>query len=114
MSNNTIGSTKHTEQAILNRTFDAEFDIVAVEALGYDGANLQRIKTNSAGKLQVDTVTGFEIPPYDEIDLTYVAAGDGDGAGEVETAIYSLDGTPHTTLTLTYNASNEISNVTKT
>ena len=112
MSNNTIGSTKHTEQAILNRTFDAEFDIVAVEALGYDGANLQRIKTNSAGKLQVDTVTGFEIPEYDEIDLTYVAAGN--GAGEVETAIYSLDGTPHTTLTLTYNAANEISNVTKT
>ena len=112
MSNNTIGSTKHTEQAIQNRSFDEEFNIATREIVGYDGANLQRIKVNTDGKLQVDTVTGFEIPEYDEIDLTYVAAGN--GAGEVETAIYSLDGTPHTTLTLTYNAANEISNVTKT
>jgi len=107
MSNNQIGSTTHTEQAILNRTFDPDFEIVAVEALGYDGSALQRLKVNSDGTLAF----GFKIPAYDEIDMTYVATGDGEG--EVETIIYSLDGTPHTTLTLTYNADCDITNVIK-
>jgi len=52
---------------------------------------------------------------YDYIALTYVAAGN--GAGEVETAIYKTEGSGGTTvatLTLTYNASNEIATVTKT
>jgi len=55
MSNNTIGSTKHTEQAIQNRSFDAEFDIATREIVGYDGSNLQRIKVNTDGSLVTDT-----------------------------------------------------------
>jgi len=52
---------------------------------------------------------------YDYVALTYVAAGN--GAGEVETAIYKTGGSGGSTvatLTLAYNASNEISNITKT
>lgn len=88
----------HTEQEILNSSFDNELGVSMTELIGADG-NLMDL-------------AGFNIPSYDEIDLTYVAAGNGEG--EIETAIYSKDSTPHTTLTLTYNGDDEISNVTKT
>jgi len=51
---------------------------------------------------------------YDYIALTYVAAGD--GVGEIETVTYKTGGSSGTTvatLTLAYNASNEISSITK-
>ena len=57
----------------------------------------------------------FNIGSYDYIDLTYVSGGNGDG--EIETAVYKTGGSTGTTvaiLTLAYNASNEISSVTKT
>ena len=60
-------------------------------------------------------IAGFTITGYDYIALTYVAAGN--GAGEIETAIFKTngaDGTTIATLTLTYNASNEVATVTKT
>lgn len=53
----------------------------------------------------------FLIPEYDSIDLTYVAAGN--GAGEIETVVYKLGATTVATLTLAYNASDEISSITK-
>lgn len=59
-------------------------------------------------------IAGFVPTAYDYIALTYVAAGD--GAGEVETAIFKTGGSGGTTiatLTLTYNASDEIATVTK-
>ena len=58
---------------------------------------------------------GFDIGVYDYIALTYVAAGN--GAGEIETVIYKTGGSGGSivaTLTLAYNASNEISSITKT
>lgn len=58
---------------------------------------------------------GFEIPAYDYIALTYVAAGN--GAGEIETVVYKTGGSGGSTvatITLAYNASNEISSITKT
>ena len=60
-------------------------------------------------------LVGFEIPAYNYIALTYVAAGN--GAGEIETVTYKTGGSGGTvvaTLTLTYNASDEIATVTKT
>jgi len=63
----------------------------------------------------LDNLVGFEIPAYDYLALTYVASGS--GVGEVETVIYKTGGSGGTTvatLTLTYNASNEVSSVTKT
>lgn len=60
-------------------------------------------------------IAGFTVTGYDYIALTYVAAGN--GAGEIETATFKsggAGGTTIATLTLTYNASNEIATVTKT
>ena len=60
-------------------------------------------------------IAGFTVTGYDYIALTYVAAGN--GAGEIETAIFKQNGASGTTiatLTLTYNASNEVATVTKT
>lgn len=67
-------------------------------------------------QINVDSlpVGGFNIPVYDYIALTYVAAGN--GAGEVETVVYKTEGSGGTTvatLTLTYNASNNIVTITK-
>jgi len=73
MSNNTIGSTKHTEQAIQNRSFDAEFDIATREIVGYDGSNLQRIKVNTDGKLLVDVSDGFD--PDDDVTTNVSIVG---------------------------------------
>lgn len=58
---------------------------------------------------------GFNIPPYDTIVLSYVAAGN--GMGEIETAVYKVGGVAGSTvatITLSYNASNEIATVVKT
>jgi len=63
----------------------------------------------------IDNLVGFEIPAYDYLALTYVASGN--GAGEVETVVYKTGGSGGTTvatLTLAYNASNEVSAVAKT
>lgn len=48
---------------------------------------------------------------YDAIDLTYVASGN--GVGEVETVTYKLSGSTVATLTLSYDASNRLSGVSK-
>jgi hypothetical protein len=42
-------------------------------------------------------IAGFEIPPYDEIDITYYGA-----TNNIATVVYSNDGSPVATLTLTY------------
>jgi len=58
---------------------------------------------------------GLVVDPYDYIGLTYVAAGNGEG--EIETATYKSGGSGGTTvatLSLTYDASDRISTVTKT
>lgn len=70
---------------------------------------------NRAQDLPLPVSIGFEIPAYDYIALTYVAAGN--GAGEIETVVYKSGGSGGTvvaTLTLAYNASDEISSITKT
>jgi len=49
---------------------------------------------------------------YDEINLTYVSAGN--GIGEIETVIYKLSSSTIATLTLSYDGSNRLSGVVKT
>ena len=46
---------------------------------------------------------------YDEVDLTYVAAGN--GAGEIETVVYKLATATVATLTLSYDANDNLINV---
>lgn len=62
--------------------------------------------------IQVKAVAGSLVTAsYDEIDLTYVVAGN--GAGEIQTATYKKAGSTVATLTITYDASNRISTVVK-
>lgn len=77
------------------------------------GASTESKQDDVISKL--DKLVNFNIPAYDYIALTYVAAGN--GAGEVETVVYKTGGSGGSTvatLTLAYNASDEISSVTKT
>lgn len=60
---------------------------------------------------KLGSLIGFEIPAHDEIDITYVASGN--GAGEIATVVYSDNGTPVATLTLSYNSDNKLSNVVR-
>ncbi len=60
--------------------------------------------------LAVINVGGKLVPEkYDQIDLTYVAAGN--GTGEIETAIYKLNNQTIATLTISYDAQNRITSV---
>lgn len=71
--------------------------------------------------LQVTSTGAIVVPPFlinvpfDYIALTYVAAGNGEG--EIETATYKTGGAGGTTvatITITYNADDEIDTVTRT
>lgn len=72
--------------------------------------SLASIDTNIAAKL-----SGSLVPfAFDYVSMTYVAAGN--GLGQVQTATYKTGGAAGTTvatLTLAYDASNNISSVTK-
>ena len=79
------------------------------------GLNPAAAATGGATEANQEFLIGFEIPPYDYIALTYVAAGN--GVGEIETVVYKSGGsggTTEATLTIAYNADNEIANITKT
>ena len=68
--------TKHASQHMDNSSFDEEFGVYAEEILGYDGTNLQRVSTNSSGRLQVDVVTGGSSGvQYTEGDVDSTATG---------------------------------------
>lgn len=80
----------------------------------------QREYDKFGGTSQADTyvrtsqLNSFITVPYDYIALTYVATGN--GVGKIETATYKTGGAGGTTvgvLTLTYDANNKISTVTK-
>lgn len=62
--------------------------------------------------LAVTNVGGSLVPEsYDDLDLTYVAAGN--GAGEIETVTYNDNGSAIATLTLQYDAQNRLIKVTR-
>lgn len=54
----------------------------------------------------IEKLVGFEIPPYDDIDLNYTS-------GNLTSLVYDKDVVEVATLTLSYNASNELTNITK-
>ena len=63
----------------------------------------------------LDNLTGLEIPNHDYIALTYVTVGN--GIGEIETAVFKTGGSGGTTvatLTLAYDANDNLISVTKT
>jgi hypothetical protein len=62
--------------------------------------------------LGVQNLSGSLVPEeYDQISLTYVAAGN--GVGEIETATYKLDGNTIATLTLSYDAQDRLIDVVR-
>lgn len=68
--------------------------------------------SESAQAIKTIAVGGSLVPEtFDSMDLTYVAAGN--GVGEIHTVTYKSGATTIATLTLTYDASNRISNVTR-
>lgn len=80
---------KHSEQNVLNKSFDNDFETLAVEGLGYDGANLQRNNAdNTATKV---TVSGL---------VTYIAiAAPGTDQSEAKWQAKKIDETTGTVIT---------------
>lgn len=92
--------------------------------------NLQPLQTDASGNLNVNSATlapgaataanqvielsrlsGSLVPAaFDNITLTYVVSGN--GIGQIQTATYKLGATTVKTLTLTYDASNNLVTVT--
>ena len=104
-------------------SFDDEYKKEAVTLLTENtaGTSLTTQKKIATEDKQDDLITavqklvGFEIPAYDYIALTYVASGN--GAGEIETVTYKTGGSGGTvvaTLTLAYDANNNIISISKT
>jgi len=77
--------------------------------------NIENIGDTAINPAQEDgnlqKLIGFEIPPYDTIELTYVSAGD--GVGEIETVTYKKSGSQVANLTLSYNSDDKISSISK-
>jgi hypothetical protein len=73
------------------------------------GGNLVPVSVDSSGDLNVNIVNSFVPVSYNEIDLTYIMSGN--GTGQIGTAVYKLSGSTVKTLTLTYNASNQLTSV---
>lgn len=66
-----------------------------------------------ANTANLSRLSGSLVPTaYNEVDLTYVPSGN--GVGQIQTAVYKLAGVTVKTLTLTYDASNNLSTVVAT
>ena len=95
--------SKDHSEFIIREEHDPEFRVKKTSNYQSDGN----------GSLVREIANGFRIGEYDYIALTYVAAGN--GAGEIETVVYKTGGSGGTTLgtlTLTYDASNNIADIT--
>lgn len=75
------------------------------------GGLLKPILTDTAGNLNVNVLSGFVPTAFDEIVLTYVPSGN--GAGQIATATYKLATATVATLTMTYNGSDQLTDVLK-
>lgn len=89
------------EREIFQRAFDESNDVIRVTPSG----------SGPSGSTPVQVVNALITVAYDEIDLTYIVSGN--GTGEIGTAVYKNSGTTVATLTLTYDASNNLTNVSK-
>lgn len=102
-----LNKQKRTSQSMDNLSFDETYDQNAVELLVENTAGTALVR-------QKEILQGLKIPEFDYIALTYVVAGN--GAGEIETVVYKINGASGTivaTLTLSYNGDNAISSITK-
>jgi hypothetical protein len=86
-----------TFEKVDNNRLPAYLVKVTKDADGYD---IQHV-SSSQGVVPIE---------YDEMDITYVAAGNGEG--EIYQVIYKKNSEVIITITNTYNADNKLSNVT--
>lgn len=84
-----------------------------LNSLDYTQVIRKQAQETSDGQLAQKTVNigSLITEPYDNIELSYVASGN--GAGEIETVVYKSGATTVATLTLTYDASNRISTIVR-
>ena len=83
-----------------------------VENRLYNQAQAEALKRDENGsRYLVGLLNGFVPDSYDEINLTYVASGN--GVGEIETVVYKLDSVTSGTLTLTYDSDNKLIGVVR-
>lgn len=76
------------------------------------GQIVKRSFDESTQSLKVKSIAGALVSEtYNEVDLTYVASGN--GVGQIETATYKLNGATVATLTLSYDAQNRLVTVIK-
>lgn len=112
--------TQLTEQYALNRTFDPEFNVMAVELLGWDKvANaLRRIEVEASPSTPGSYVissgaqSGLVPDAYDTVQITSYNANN-----DPLIVVYRLGGAAGTivaTLTITYDGSNNITQVVRT
>lgn len=115
-------ATETTLSSLAAEDFATEATLAAIQTLiltanttlaniKTDTANLDVNLSTRASEATLAKMVGLAITEYDEIDLTYIVAGN--GTGEIGTVVYSLATVPVATLTLTYDASNRLTNVTK-
>jgi hypothetical protein len=71
---------------------------------------MRKSYSDADGGLKVIGVGGNLVPDkFDKIDMTYVTSGN--GIGEIQTVVYSLNGNTIATLTLSYNVDNKLVSV---
>ncbi len=73
------------------------------------------INGKDAVTAELETLNSLVPEKYDYVALTYVASGN--GAGEIETVVYKVEGVSGTTvstLTLAYNSDNKLISVVRT
>lgn len=79
-----------------------------------NGRPYEEIAVTTRKGVPLDVTSGLEIPAHDFIGVTYVAAGN--GVGEIYQVFYKEGGSGGTTvatLTLSYDANNRLSGVTR-
>lgn len=94
-------------QQIIQEVYNSDED--ALQTLD---ARIDSVYNEDENALRTLRIGSFVPEEYDELDLTYVTAGN--GLGEVETVQYSKDGVAFALLTLSYDASNNLINVVRT
>ena len=114
---------KRTSQEINNWGFDEDYNKPYVEILVENEAETALVRQKPIATeakqdniiTELQSLTGFEIPAYDYIVLTYITSGN--GTGEIGTVTFKTGGGAGVivaVLTLVYDAPNELTSVAKT
>lgn len=106
---NPAGAQELKDKILAGKAINGLEVIEAVAVEGPDG--LPALQLNSGPSV----MPGLSIPPHDYFKNTYVVAGN--GIGELETVVYRQGGSGGTivaTVTITYDANDEIDDVTLT